>query len=227
VSDLRPRAGRFTARNDGARPNAAWAKMRRYFTPPLNLHSRQGLGVWVHGDGQGEVLNVQLRSPLHVSNALGEHYIIIDFTGWRYFELVEPEDKEITNHNWMDYSRVQTLCLRYTHLPPGKKVVCHLSALKALPFVKAKLCGVSLRIADRTLTFPIEIESGSYLEMNSASDCVVYDAVGEQTTTVAPRGDALTIKQGANDIISTCDVSPSGISARYRLTVTTLGDVLN
>jgi len=100
TSDLRPGAGRFTARNDGTRPNAAWAKMRRYFTPPLDLHSRQGLGVWVCGDGQGEVLNVQLRSPLHVSNALGEHYIVINFTGWRYFELIEPEGDRYKEYRW-------------------------------------------------------------------------------------------------------------------------------
>jgi hypothetical protein len=99
-SDLRRGAGRFTARNDGARPNAAWAKMLRYFAPPLDLQARQGLGMWVYGDGQGEVLNVQLRSPLHVSNALGEHYVIIDFTGWRYVELIESEGDRYRNYRW-------------------------------------------------------------------------------------------------------------------------------
>ena len=90
-STLQYDAGCFTARNDGAPSNAAWAMVRRTFTPLLNFEHRQALGVWVYGDGQGQVLNLQLRSPLAVSSALGEHYIIIDFTGWRYFTLIEPE----------------------------------------------------------------------------------------------------------------------------------------
>ena len=45
---------------------AAWTMMEKRFTPPLNLSDHQALGVWVHGDGQGEVLNLQLRSPEHL-----------------------------------------------------------------------------------------------------------------------------------------------------------------
>lgn len=99
-SGLRADAGLLTARNDDAPPRAAWAGLRQTFSPPLDLGYHQALGVWVYGDGQGEVLNVQLRSPVHISNAVGEHYIIIDFIGWRYFTLIEPEGDRYADYRW-------------------------------------------------------------------------------------------------------------------------------
>ena len=34
---------------------------------PIDISAAQALGVWIHGDGSGAILNVQLRSPAHVS----------------------------------------------------------------------------------------------------------------------------------------------------------------
>jgi len=70
------------------------------FETPVDLSGTQALGVWIYGDGSGETLNFQLRSPLHVSEALGEHYVVVDFTGWRYFELIEPEGERFADYSW-------------------------------------------------------------------------------------------------------------------------------
>ena len=83
--------GRLRATNSRDESRGSWACIGKTFSPPLNLTANQGLGVWVHGDGKGEVLNFQVRSPSHLSNAAGEHYVIVDFTGWRYFTLVETD----------------------------------------------------------------------------------------------------------------------------------------
>jgi hypothetical protein len=72
----------------------------RKWDAPIDLSALQALGVWVYGDGSGAILNVQLRSPAHVSEALGEHYVKLDFTGWRYFELIEPEGERFADYSW-------------------------------------------------------------------------------------------------------------------------------
>src|SRR6185436_1331244 len=42
---------RFSAANGTASARGAWTKVERVFNPPLNLSKREGLGVWIHGDG--------------------------------------------------------------------------------------------------------------------------------------------------------------------------------
>ncbi|MFH1922674.1 MAG: hypothetical protein ABIP48_22650, partial [Planctomycetota bacterium] len=84
-------SARFTATNATDAPVRSWCKLGKKFSPPVDLNGRSALGVWVHGDGRGELLNLQQTSPSHLSHGIADHYIVIDFTGWRYFELVEPE----------------------------------------------------------------------------------------------------------------------------------------
>ena len=90
----------FTALNTGAKPDAAWAMVQKKFDPPIDISKHQAIGLWVYGDGLGEVLNVQLRSPTALSTAIGEHYVVIDFTGWRYFALIEPEAERFQHCTW-------------------------------------------------------------------------------------------------------------------------------
>ena len=159
------------------------------------------MGVWVYGDGQGEVLNFQVRSPEHLVGGIGEHYVIVDFTGWRYVELIEPERQRYADYSWpyghiysiyresVNYSQVEKLSLWYNNLPLNKKVTCYLSPIKALPLMNAKLSQPAVTVGDKTITFPVEIESGCYLEFHSMSDCKLYGPQGELIGEVEPRGD--------------------------------------
>ena len=79
------------------------------FAPPQNLSAHQALGVWIHGDGQGEILNFQLRSPEHLVGTLADHYVPIDFTGWRYVELIEPEGARWSDYQWPYGNHVRDL----------------------------------------------------------------------------------------------------------------------
>jgi len=82
---------------------ASWARLDREFAPLLDLSKQQGLGFWVHGDGRGEVLNVRLESPVTFPlGRLPDRYVTIDYTGWRYFELVESESSRWSDYVWND-----------------------------------------------------------------------------------------------------------------------------
>lgn len=212
--------------------------MARRFSPPLDLSRHQGLGVWVHGDGKGEVLNVQVRSPEHVSTGIGEHYVIIDFTGWRHFELVEPEGRRHADYEWpygssayhiyrelVHYDQVEYLGLWYSNLPRADTATCHLSPIRALPLVKAKLRNPVVTTGDRRIVFPVEIESGCYLEFRSMSDCKLYGTKGEVIRDVEPQGDQLVLEQGENPVSFTSDAE-EGVNARAMVTIVSHGETL-
>jgi hypothetical protein len=235
--------GRSTARHP-------WAMVEKKFSQPVNLLER-GFGVWICGDGQGEVLNFQCRAPEHLSSGLSEHYAPIDFVGWRYFEFVEPESdrlmdypwpyfypdpdrdfgspqaiqrfNRITGTYWVDYASLDSLKLWYTRLPPGDAVKCYLSPIKALAHVKARLTHPSLTLAGRTLSFPVTLESGSYLEFRSRQDCKVYDAQGALLGAVTPQGDVPDLEPGSNALQFACR-SADGASARANVTIITQDD---
>ncbi|UCD29545.1 MAG: hypothetical protein JSV03_03425, partial [Planctomycetota bacterium] len=229
-------SGVFTASNSGkTNRQGAWAKAGKTFNPVLDLGQHQALGVWIHGDGQGEVLNFQLTCPSHIVAGISEHYVIVDFTGWRYFELIEPEGERYTHYSWpygspyaiyregINYGQVQNLSLWYNNLPANKKVTCYLSPIKALPLVNTKLKNPALTIGGKTIVFPVELETGSYLEFYSPSDCKLYGPKGELIADVKPQGEVPVLAGGANNVTFTCD-GPTDINPRAKVTVICQGD---
>ncbi|NOS68611.1 MAG: hypothetical protein HOP33_01595, partial [Verrucomicrobia bacterium] len=122
-------SGMITATNSRSERMATWASLGKTFTPPLNLGSERAMGVWVYGDGQGEVLNFQLRCPSHIVAGTGEHFVVVDFTGWRYFELIEPVGERHANYSWpygdsysiyretVDYKQIEKFSVWINNLP--------------------------------------------------------------------------------------------------------------
>jgi hypothetical protein len=96
----------FSATHIGGTPSeGAYINLEKVFDPLADLSEHQALGVWIKGDGNGQLLNLSIRSPLHISHgAHGDHFVKIDFTDWKYFELVEIESSEISNYIWPDDS---------------------------------------------------------------------------------------------------------------------------
>jgi len=175
-------SGCFTGASALKTRRGSWAKVGKVFTPPLDVRKYRALGVWVHGDGKGELLNVQLYNPRgYTYENIDEHYIDVNFTGWRYFELHLPErDAErYGDYVWPyrstyaiyrfggGYHALHTLNLYYNNLPPDEGVRCYISPIRALPTTKVKLRNPSITIGSRTIVFPVELESRCYIEFNS------------------------------------------------------------
>ena len=248
--------GRFTAKSGMSTPTGAWTMLGKKFAPTLDISARQGMGVWIHGDGRGEVLNIQLRSPLHVSGGIGDHYVVVDFTGWRYFELIEPEGERFADYSWpyhrpeaewdnawpesgglephwvigcygiyrerVNYGQVESLNLWYNNLPPGQDVTTYLSPIKALPLVSTKLVNPKVTIGGKRITFPVEIESGCYLEFNSPDDCKLYNPQGVLIREVKPEGDVPILGAGENRVSFETSTA-NGVSPRARVTIISEG----
>lgn len=227
--------GNFCAHNSGLSPReGSWIKMEKKFDPWLNLNKNQALGVWIKGDGNGELLNFRIESPKQISSgARGDHFVKIDFTGWKYFELVEIESSEFSDYIWPDdsqfyvynsymhsvqFGRVDKLQLWYNNLPAGKDVSCVVGPVKAISTIPGTIKNPSITIGGNRIVFPVTMESGMYLEFRSSSDCKLYGSKGEFLKDVSVLGKIPVLSPGNNDIFFTGD-APTGINTRVQVTV--------
>ncbi len=235
----------------------AWTMYKAVLVYTMDC-SVKGLGVWVYGDGQGEILNLQNTSAPSYSSGYSDHYVKVDFSGWRYVELVEPETREISRYDWPMVSRksdwaytekgpaptsprlppsataytfyvmsgainmVSSCGIWYNNLPIGKEVTTYLSPIRALPLRHAKLRDPVVAIGGSTITFPVSLESGQYLEYHSVSDCRVYDADGKTIASVMPLGEPPVARAGSNEVTFNC-TSGDGPMPRANVTIITKG----
>jgi hypothetical protein len=165
---------------------------------------------------------------------IGDHYIVVDFTGWRYFELVEPESRRWAQYSWpygdpysiyresVNFGQVSSLSLWFNNLPPGKSVTCYLGRTKALSLSKFSLRRPAVTVGAKTVLFPVELETGSYLELNSLTDCKVYGPNDELKTEVKLESELPTLSSGENQISFRCEAG-EGTNVRVNVTVMSEG----
>ncbi len=230
-------SARFTATNPAETRRGAWARAETSFAPPRDLGGHAALGVWVHGDGQAETLNFQLRSPAHLVSGIADHYVIVDFTGWRYFELIEPEAERFTDYLWpygdpyaiyresVVPGAISSLSLYYNNLPPHGTATCYLSPVRGLRTITATWRNPALTLGGQTLRLPVELTSGCYLEFRSRTDCRLYGPKGELLARVQPQGEAPFFEPGPNDLRFACE-APAGVRPRARFTAFTEGEIV-
>ena len=228
----------ITATNSGKVPqNAAWARLDRKFEPNLNLKGHQALGVWIEGDGKGEIIAIRLESPRHISfGAVADRYINVDFTGRRLFTLVETESARWSDYTWNDgkwlynvyretinFGNVESLSIWYNNLPKDQKAACSMSPIKALPMVACTVKNPAIAVNGKTITLPVEMLSGSYLEFSGDDDCMLYGSKGEVITKVTPDGVIPVLSVGKNQIRFSCS-DTDGPAPRVKLTVISHGE---
>jgi hypothetical protein len=233
----------FAAQSTGKSSKAgSYINMEKKFSPLRNLSKNQALGVWIKGDGNGHILNLSIRSPIHISHGVhGDHFVKIDFTGWKYFELVEIESSEISNYIWPDdshfyvydsyrhtveFESIEKLQLWYNNLPDGKEVSTVVGPIKAIPMVSGNIENPSIMIGGEKIVFPVRMESGMYLEFWSADDCKLYGSKGELLTEVTPEGTIPYLTKGNNEISFSGERSKQ-INQRVQVTIISEGNPLD
>jgi len=117
-----PHCAVFSARNAGG--PEAWGGVGRRFAAPLDLHAYKALALWIHGDGNGQRVRVQVWDGAgHYANWLPA----ITYRGWRLhvFPMAEGPD--------VDWSAVEYLLLYFNSVPAQASVQVKLDDLRALP----------------------------------------------------------------------------------------------
>lgn len=114
-------AARFTASCDD-KPGG-WSMRGKSFPRPLDLRACKAIRAWVHGDGKGQALKIQLYDG---EGGYRDNYLPIDFQGWRQVTLT---DSPI---NTVRYDRVTTLNFYYNGIPAGQTVACLIDQVEAI-----------------------------------------------------------------------------------------------
>ena len=240
ASGEREPAGVLAAANTGKVPrNAAWVRLDRKLDTCLNLKDRQALGVWVEGDGLGEIIAVRLESPRHIAyGAIADRYITVDFTGRRFFTLVETESVRWSDYVWddgkslynvyretIDFGVVESVSIWFNNLPQDREARCLIGVVKALPMVPCVVKNPAVTVNGKTILFPVEIQSGGYLEFNGSDDCTLYGPKGQTLVKVVAGGEAPLLLKGENQVRFSCD-QMAGPSPRVKVIVISQGDGL-
>ena len=226
----------FTATNGTDSPVGAWARAVKKFDPVADMTGYDAIGVWVHGDGKGALLNLQLTNLPDYFRTLDDHHVKLDFEGWRYFELLMRERDAAGYHDYkwpygahcvlhrspLVRHAVNKMTAYLNDLPPGEEVQCKLGPIKALQTRKVVLHHPAVEVGGRRLVFPVDLESGMYIEFESMDDCRLYDERGNLLEHLRPEGKVPNLRSDANEVRFDCD-GTDGFRSRAEVTVITGG----
>ena len=230
---------RLSAANKNAERRGAWAKAGLTFAAPYRKLAGAGaLGVWVKGDGKGALLNIQLGTPREYMAAHSDHYVTLDFTGWRYVELLvrERDVERMSDYQWpyggaydifrnpLDMAHISELNFYLNNLPSSGDTEVIVSPVMALAVQSAELRHPMLTVGDRSLTLPVTMKSGDFLEFEASGEGVHYNDQGDLLARVRPviEHGWPVLLAGDNPVTFACE-PPPGVSARAEVTLNTLG----
>ncbi|HOQ29244.1 MAG TPA: hypothetical protein PLH36_10935, partial [Armatimonadota bacterium] len=117
------------------------------------------------------------------------------------------------------------LNLYVNNVPPGETITCFISPIKALPVSKVKIANPAVTLGGQRVLFPVTLESGQSIEMESPAECRLLDDRGALVERFAPRGAVPALSPGENRVAFECD-AVEGYRPRARVTVITEGPPL-
>jgi hypothetical protein len=177
------------------------------------VRTLRGLGLWVRGDGQGELLFVELVAR----DCKRQFYIPVDFTGERYFEfpLGEMCLGRYYAYDWnhwsgfaswwvtlkgFDYGHVEQMALGFNAIPPQTKVECAVGGLRALKERAVPLTNPSLTMGGKRLAFEGSVPNGGYLIYDGGERGEVRDSSYRLLGEAALAGAPLTVPTGKSEL---------------------------
>lgn len=223
--------------------------------PPINqsidlghasTDDKRGIGVWVKGDGSGVVVNFRLRSPMYVNeHGNSDHFVRLDFTGWRYFSFYEFENCEMKQEDFpaeiLDYkvfTDVDKFYASYSSpsdyndleilniMTNGAKCDIRVKPIKALPHHCITLTNPTLTVNGRAITFKASLNSTDVLEYDpETGDAVVIDRFGNLLSKPEIIGEAPILEKGENTV-TLSDSSECAYQKRAAVTLRTHGDII-
>jgi hypothetical protein len=205
----------FTARNDTVDPAGRWVFLSLGYPSPIDLGQAQALGVWILGDGGGEILSFQLASPPHLTHGHSDHLVRVDFTGWKYHLLVENDGGKMPDAVWppefgdlyatyregTHFNAIASLRVWCTNIRSRGVSDLRIRPVLAIPVLPGTVRAPSLSAAGRRITFDTTLVSGEYLEYDPAvGSCRKYDRLGALLGEPPIIGGPLTLDHGVNRV---------------------------
>ncbi len=220
---------------------------RTYEVGHLNLNRNRGICVRLYGDGQGETINIRLRSPNHIARGYADYFIKVDFSGWRSFTFYEVQNCEMPPEDWtpkqMDYkvytdvesyyavyrSNVDFKDIAFIDIQVNREGIfaLRMKPVVATPHHEIILNNPSLIIGGQRIVFKTDLKSNTYLEYAPETGCCeVYDMLGHLLDTPEIIGQAPILANGLNTIAFDADCA-APFQKRAAVTFRTSGEILS
>lgn len=228
----------FTAGNSGKEANGAWAFASAHHPYPNLVKTSGAFGCWVKGDGSGATL--AFRLILHRFNWGGicEHYVKLDFKGWRYVKfLLRERDAEAfarlkwdISDNWEACRRVyngpwwssdpsvEWVKIGLNEVPPGGSASVEVSAVRQLEVTKPVLKKGAVTVNGSRLALPFDMNAGDYAELADGA-WTLFNEAGDPKRRV-PSSDEISLSAGSNAVA----FEAPDVSARAEVTVFGIGE---
>lgn len=174
--------------------DGAWARVGKHCPYPY-LGVEKALGLWVKGDGSGALLNVQLEQAIACYHAYSEHYIRLDFVGWRYFalQLRERDAYDWCRHKWpYSHNRISTSTevyrteiigqtVEYVNLylndvPAGGKTRVELTDVRTMPRCETSFEDAVVTLNGEDYVVPFVMRSTDVAELVDGNWTLINDA---------------------------------------------------
>ena len=207
------RTFRLTATNRGKTSYGAWARAKASFSPYRCVGNKWVLRFRVKGDGSGALLNVQIETPREYGQALSEHYVTLDFTGWREFEMPmrERDAARYADYKWPysgGYAEVfhrlinmnNILAVNYylNEIPAGGETAAEVTDITLVPQRQTKAGPHAVRVNGKAVEIPFAMYSGWFAELEDGT-WTLYSADGEALERKVT-GDSVELAAGANEV---------------------------
>ena len=233
----RGRVVRVRAVNGGSSAVGAWACAAKEFRPYFDMKGGFVLAFWVKGDGSGALLNVQAMSPREYGRSYSEHYVKLDFTGWRYMEmpLREKDAAEYLDHKWpyaggyaevfhriVNQKYVSAVKLYLNDVPPGGSAE---AAVGEIRFVRQRDAGCrrpSVIVNGRMFAAPFDLKSGDFAEYGDG----FWTHLDRNRTPIerVAAAEPISLVRGKNSIAYHAGVMTAGTWPRAEVTLFTFGE---
>ena len=177
----------------------------------LDLRKTLGMGMWIYGEAKGQVVNVCVQSPHYLFSGIAEHFVKIDFTGWKYIAWAEAETGMYPDVSWpiqtdahgyirfrnhVRYDKIYRVDVMVNGDPSGLKF----RSLKALPVAKSTLTNPKVTLGGSTLSFSGSIPNGCWMLYTGGNKVPVFNRSGEILSEMTVSGTMPVFKQGENNV---------------------------
>lgn len=179
VDDSGARTICLLAENRGGVSRGAWAEASAKFSPYKSPKNRWVMRFRVKGDGSGALLNVQPHTPREFGEARSEHYITLDFNGWRDFEMPfrERDAERYPDYVWpytgyaevfhriLNMNNLDAVNFYLNEIPPGGIARAEITDIRLVRQVPTVASMVEGDVNGRRFTLPFPLGSGEYAEL--------------------------------------------------------------
>ena len=231
---------KLRAKNLSAPKNAAWACCSTESAAPyIDLGKAQAFGFWVKGDGSGALLNFTCRSAREYHGGISDHYVRLDFTGWRYVTVAlrERDGYAAANYSWpysgATHARLRTIidtrhvlgfAFYLNDVAQGTSAEVEVSEVRVLETRAADVEGVAVNVNDTRHAVPFALRSGDSAELEDGV-WTRYGEDGEPLEQVSAE-DKVELAQGDN-AFSVEGRFTDGSPFRVETTVFAIGETID